>query len=61
MVLCNCNALSVPHVHDTGIRPATEAEKKSHARKTSTVHAPLDAPPIRTNAAPGSRFTTRVS
>lgn len=49
MELCNCNALPVPHVHDTGIRPATEDEKKAAARKAP---APV---------ASGSRFTTRVS
>ena len=51
MELCNCNALSVPHVHDTGIRPATEDEKKAAARK----QVPAMAVPS------GSRFTTRVS
>lgn len=51
MELCNCNALSVPHVHDTGIRAATEEEKKAAVRRA----APAPA------VASGSRFTTRVS
>lgn len=30
--ICNCNALTVPHVHDSsGIRAASEAEKKMGA------------------------------
>lgn len=40
--VCNCNALTVPHVHDAGgIRAATEMEKR------------LDAAP----AGAASRFT----
>lgn len=27
--ICNCNALTVPHVHDaSGIRPASDMERK---------------------------------
>lgn len=43
--ICNCNALTVPHVHDnSGIRAASEMEKK------------LDAAP----AGAASRFSTPV-